>query len=114
MSELRVRKLNELIRRETSKIIFDFSDAPSGVLITITRVVTAADLFSAVVFVSIWPDSEVKKIFAKLNRSIYQIQQLLNKKLKIRPVPKIIFRYDKNPEEASEVEKLFKEIKEEK
>jgi ribosome-binding factor A len=37
---------------------------------------------------------------------------LLNKKLKVRPVPKIIFKFDKNPEGAAEIEKLIKETKE--
>ena len=114
MSELRVKRLNELIKIELGKIIFDFLDVKSGILVTITRVITAPDLFSTAVFISIYPDNEADEIFYKLNRLIYQIQQLLNKKLKVRPVPKIIFKRDKNPEEASKIEKLLTEIKEEK
>lgn len=112
MTELRVKRFNELIKVELGKIIFEFLDTEPGVLVTVTRVITAPDLFSTAVFVSIWPDSEADEIFYKLNRLIYQIQQLLNKKLKVRPVPKIIFKRDKNPEEASKVEKLLTEIKE--
>ncbi|MDO8743328.1 MAG: 30S ribosome-binding factor RbfA [Candidatus Azambacteria bacterium] len=112
MTEIRVQRFNELIKQELGKIIFDFLDVKPGILVTVTRVITAPDLFSVVVFISSYPDSETNEIFNKLNRSIYQIQQLLNKKLKIRPVPKIIFKRDKNPEEASEIEKLISEIKE--
>lgn len=112
MTELRVKRFNELIKIELGKIIFDFLEVKSGVLVTVTRVVTAPDLFSAVIFISVWPDNKTAEIFGKLSRSIYQIQQLLNKKLKIRPVPKIIFKRDKNPEEVSEIEKLIEEIKE--
>lgn len=110
MTELRVKRFNELIKIELGKIIFDFLDVKPGILVTVTRVITAPDLFSAAVFISIYPDGEKNAVFNKLNRSIYQIQQLLNKKLKIRPVPKIIFKRDSNPEEASEVEKLLKDI----
>lgn len=110
MSELRAKRFNELIKIELGKIIFDFLEVKPGVLVTVTRVVTAPDLFSAVVFISVWPDNKTGEIFGKLSRSVYQIQQLLNKKLKIRPVPKIIFKHDKNPGEASEVEKLLKNI----
>lgn len=110
MTELRVKRFNELIKIELGKIIFDFLDVKSGILVTVTRVITASDLFSATVFVSVYPDKEKNAVFSKLNRSIYQIQQLLNKKLKIKPVPKIIFKRDPNPEEASEVEKLLKDI----
>ena len=112
MTELRAKRFNELIKKELGKIIFDFLDVKPGILATITRVDTALDLFTAVVFVSIYPDREAKEIFDKLNRLIYQIQQILNKKLKIRPVPKIIWRHDKNPEEASKVESMLKEVRE--
>ena len=112
MTELRAKRFNELIKEELGKIIFDFLEVKPGILVTITRVNTALDLFSTLVFVSIYPDKEAEEIFYKLNRLVYQIQQILNKKLKIRPVPKIIWRYDKNPEEASKVEKLIANIKE--
>ncbi len=112
MTELRVKRFNELIKQELGKIIFDFLDVKPGVLVTVTRVITAPDLFSAAVFISVWPDNKAEELFGKLNRLVYQIQQLLNKKLKIRPVPKIIWKHDKNPEEAAEIEKLIAEIKE--
>lgn len=114
MSELRTKKFNELIKKELGKIIFDFLDVTPDTLVTITRVNTALDLFTAAVFVSIYPDSEAEEIFYKLNRLVYQIQQILNKKLKVRPVPKIIWKYDKNQEEASKVESILKKVKEDK
>ena len=114
MTELRAKRFNELIKEELGKIIFDFLDVKPGILVTITRVDTASDLFSVRVFVSIYPDKEAEEIFYKLNRLVYQIQQILNKKLKVRPVPKIIWKYDKNPEEASKVESILKEVKEDK
>jgi len=112
MTELRVKRFNELIKIELGKIIFDFLDVKPGVLVTVTRVITAPDLFSAAVFISVYPDSKANETFNKLNRLVYQIQQLLNKKLKVRPVPKIIFKRDINPEEAARVEELLKNINE--
>lgn len=111
MSEKRASKFNKLVAIELGKIIFDFLDVKPGIMVTVTGVATAPNLFSADVFVSIWPDNKAQELFGKLTRSIYKIQQLLNKKLKVRPVPKIIFRYDKNPVEASEVEEILKKIK---
>ena len=111
MSQERAEKFNELLKKELGKIVFEFLDVKPGVLVTITHVSTHANLFSAIVFVSIYPLSEADAIMEKLNRPIYHIQQLLNKKLRVRPVPKIIFKRDKNPEEAGEVEKLLNEIK---
>ncbi len=114
MTELRAKRFNELIKEELGKILFDFLDVKPGILVTITRVNTALDLFTTAVFVSIYPDNEAKEIFYKMTRLVYQIQQILNKKLKVRPVPKIIWKHDKNPEEASKVESILKKVKEDK
>jgi len=110
MSEKRAQRFNELIKKELGKIVFEFLDVKPGILVTITRVLTHSNLFTATIFVSAYPSSEAKKILDKLNRSIYKIQQLLNKKMEVRPVPKIRFVYDKNPEEAAAIEKLLNEI----
>ncbi len=112
MSQERAQRFNKLIKKELGKIIFNFLDTQPGVLVTITQVLTNPNLFTSDIYISVYPSSQAKEILDKLNSSIYQIQQLLNKKLEVRPVPKIIFKHDKNPEEASEVEKLIAEIKE--
>src|SRR3989344_314269 len=111
MTQERAKKFNELLKKELGKIVFEFLDVKPGALVTITRVLTATNLFSATVFISIYPLYEAGAIMDKLNRAIYRVQQLLNKKLKVRPVPKIIFKRDKNPEEAGEIEKILEEIK---
>jgi len=114
MSERRAERFNKLIKKELGRIIFSFLDAKPGVLVTVTQVLTNPNLFASDVYISIYPSDEAKETLNELRNSIYQIQQLLNKKLKIRPVPKIIFKFDKNPEEAGRVEKLLEEIKNEK
>jgi len=113
MSKERAQRFNELIKKELGKIIFDFLDTKPGVLVTITQVLTNHNLFTSDIYISVYPSSEAEKILDKLSRSIYQIQQLLNRKLEVRPVPKIIFKFDTNPEEAAKIEKLLEEIKHE-
>ncbi len=112
MTQERALKFDELIKKEVGKIIFNILDTKPGILVTVTRVITNSNLFTTEVFVSIYPSEKASEILKNLNRLIYEIQQLLNKKLRVRPVPKIIFKYDKNPEEASEVEKILEEVKE--
>jgi len=111
MSAERALKFNELIKKELGKIIFNFLEVKPGILVTVTQVLTNPNLFTSNIYVSVYPSSKAKEILDKLNRSIYQIQQLLNKKLEVRPVPKIFFKYDKNPEEAAQIEKLLEETK---
>ncbi len=114
MSKERAQRFNELIKKELGKIIFNFLDVKPGVLVTVTQVLTNSNLFTSNIFISVYPPNKAKEILDKLNRSIYQIQQLLNRKLEVRPVPKIIFKYDKNPEEASKIEQIIEDIKYEK
>src|SRR3989344_6856564 len=104
MSQERAQRFNKLIKKELGKIIFNFLDTKPGVLVTITQVLTNSNLFTSDIYISVYPSSGAEEIIDKLNRSIYQIQQLLNRKLEVRPVPKIIFKHDKNPEEASKIE----------
>ena len=112
MSQERAQRFNKLIKKELGKIIFNFLDTKPGVLVTITQVLTNSNLFTSDIYISVYPSSGAEEIIDKLNRSIYQIQQLLNRKLEVRPVPKIIFKHDKNPEEASKIESILKEIEE--
>lgn len=110
MTEARAARFNDLIKKELGRIIFDFLDVESGVLVTITRVITNPNLFLSDIYVSVYPSDKAMVIMKKLKHSVFAIQQLLNKKLKVRPVPKIVFKFDKNPEEASEIEKLIRQL----
>jgi len=114
MSAERALKFNKIIKKELGKILFNFLDVKPGILVTVTQVLTNPNLFTSDIYISVYPSSKAKETLDKLNRSIYQIQQLLNRKLEVRPVPKIIFKRDENPEEADEIEKLLEEIKNEK
>jgi ribosome-binding factor A len=109
----RIQRLNELIRREISKILLKEGDFPSGVLVTVTRVETSTDLIQAKVWISLFPEIKGKEVFTILNQKLYGIQQKINKKLKMRPVPKIIFKEDKQIFKASRVEEILEEIKKE-
>ncbi|MDD4358795.1 MAG: 30S ribosome-binding factor RbfA [Candidatus Pacebacteria bacterium] len=104
-------KLNNLIKRELSQIILRELDLPSDIVVTVTRVAVASSGFYAKVFVSIIPTEKREGVIDALERRIYFLQQQLNKKLKIRPVPKIEFVTEKKTEEAGRVEELLKKIK---
>jgi ribosome-binding factor A len=92
----RVEQINELVKRELSQIILREFDSPENTLITIIDVETAANFQSAKIQISVIPESRADAVMKDLNHEIYSIQQTLNKRLKIRPVPKIIFHSLKN------------------
>ena len=108
----RIKKLNDLLRDETGKIILHEFDAPNGVLITVTRAVVSPTLEHATVYISVLLEDKSKEILKILKFQIYEIQQKLNKKLQIRIVPKIKFEIDTVELHASHIEEILQKVKE--
>jgi ribosome-binding factor A len=109
----RIQKVNELIKREVSKILLREVDLPEGVLVTVTRVESSADLKKTKIWISVFPENQMNKINKILNYQIYNIQQKINKLLRMRPIPKIKFVEEKNISQASKIEELLEKIKNE-
>jgi len=103
----KLEKLNELIRQILGRIILEEEEFGLGVLVTIMAVKTSEDGLHANVFISVYPTAKGEVVLNKLNRHIYNLQQILNKKLQMRPVPKIRFVLDKTEAEAQELDKLI-------
>ena len=103
----RVKRVNDLIQEELGKIILKEMDFPQGSLVTITRVETAANFQTTKIFVSCLPDGFADKVMRILKRNIYDIQQMLNKVLRMRPIPKIIFYQEDKTIEAAKIETIL-------
>ncbi len=103
----RLERINSLIQQELSKIIIREVEVPDNSLITITEVETTADLKQAKVWISIFPFQEAKRILRLLNKKINHIQSLLNRKLVMRPLPKIKFVLDISQDRVEKIEKLL-------
>ena len=112
MTSNRIQKVNSLLEQEISKIIlrdFHFSE----VLVTLTRVDSSANLIEAKVYISVFPDAKIDKIVEILNKGVYNIQQKINKLLKMRTIPKIKFIKDEELVKAGKVEELLATLKKE-
>lgn len=107
----RIPRVNQVLKREIGSIITDID--LTDCLVTITRVECSLNLQEAKVYVSVLAEEKSVEVFRVLNREIYDIQQKLNKRLKMRPVPKIIFRKEEKTKQAAKIEKLLDEIKKE-
>lgn len=107
----RILRVNRLIKEELGKIILREVDLPKDILATITRVESSPNLEEAKVFVSTFPETKSSKVLKILNAQIYQLQQKLNKKLKMYPVPKIRIVEEKKVAEAGRIEKILEELK---
>lgn len=106
----RIDRVNELIRTSIAEIIAREVDLPAGVFVTVVKVDTSRDLHYARVFVSVFPEKKFGSAKKILNQKIYFIQGKLNKKLSMKPLPRIEFVADFTETEADKIEKLLKEI----
>ncbi len=106
----RIQRVNQLTKKELSQIILRGVDFPEGVLVTVTRVETSPNLTESRVYVSIMPENQITKILNILEKLIYFLQQKLNKRLKMRPLPKIIFMEEKKTAEAGRIEEILEKI----
>jgi len=109
----RIQQVNQLIKKELGQILLREGDFSNNVLVTITRVATARNLIETKVYISVLPENQSPKILEILNRRIFGIQQLLNKRLKMRPIPKIMFVEEEATREAGRIEELLNKIKNE-
>ncbi len=110
----RIQRINQLVRKEMSKILLKEIEVPEGTLATVTRAEITPDLREGKVFVSVLPEKNKDKVIERLNRNIYFLQQKINKRLKMNPVPKLRFVEDKTMSQAGRIEEILAELKKEK
>jgi len=106
----RVQRVNSLLEQEIGKIILREFYFP-GIMVTLTHVDASANLFEAKVYISAYPDEKLDEIIGILNKNVVRIQQEINRKLRMRPVPKIKFIKDKDISKAGRIEEILGELK---
>ena len=111
-----------MLEHEIGKILLhDFAFSPD-VLVTLTRVDTTANLIDAKVYISVYftlpkptggggPEQKADEIIKMLNRNIFDIQQKINRTLRMRPIPKIKFVKETEISRAGRVEELLSQLK---
>jgi ribosome-binding factor A len=109
----RILKVNKLLKKELGQLFLKEVEFPKDVLVTITRIDTSPDLKEAIVSISSLPDSKSQIVQKILSYRIYDLQQEINKKLRMRPVPKIIFREEEKVGQAARIEELLQKINKE-
>ncbi len=103
-------RVNQLIKKELSQIILREVSFAKGILVTVTRVDTSPNLIQSKIYISVMPEDQNSQVLKILDENIYDIQQLLNKRLNMRPIPKIKFVQEKKTIEAARIEELLANI----
>ena len=107
----RISKINKLIKRHASDIILKELSFKEGVFLTVVKVDTTPDLRYARIFVSVYPEENTNYALESLKKEIYKIQGEINKRLAMRPLPRVEFRLDTTESKADIIEKILKEVK---
>ena len=110
----RIPKVNQLLQEELGEILLRELELPDGVLATVTRVDASGNLQEAKVYISVMPEAKFQDVFGILQKNIYGIQQMLNKRLRMRPVPRIKWAVETKTSEAQRIEELLEKTREEK
>lgn len=101
-------QVGHIIRDEVARVINQFFSTNRYGLLTITAVEVAPKFDSARVLVSCLKNSHQFEEDAK--RFVHQIQQVVNQKLPIKKVPKIIFRVDTSSKTVAKIDELLSKI----
>jgi len=113
----RIDKINSLIKRTFGEILLQEADLPNDVLVTVSSIETKPNLQSATVwlYISSFDKAQDKpqraqEVFELIEGQLYELQGFLNKKLSMRPLPRIMLKLDHGSEHASKIEKRLAEL----
>lgn len=108
MKTHRPLRVGSVIREELGKILIKELEFP-GAIVSITEVEVGKKMDWATVRVSVLPSIQADAALAALERAIGRLQHLLNRKMSIRPMPRLRFELDRGPENSAIVEKMLME-----
>lgn len=106
MSE-RVEQVNQLLKTEVGSYLQEHLTAHAGVL-TITAVHATADLRLATIWYGYVGD-DLGTVTRELKKERHDLQSYINKRLAMKSVPKILFKYDNSGDYAVEISKIIEE-----
>ncbi len=107
----RISKINQLIKKELAQILLKETDFPKEILVTLTRVETLPNLLESKVYISVFPEKKNKEVLNSLKKRISFFQREINKKLKMKRVPKLVFVLETKTITAGKVEEILAKIK---
>lgn len=109
----RLQKLESLLRSEVGAILERELELPPNTLLTITSVTVLPDLSQARLGVSILPVDRSQRIFKLLAAKAPNLQQLVNRRLRLYRVPRLNFYLDSSLAEADHIDRLLDSLKSE-
>ena len=113
MSEIRLRKVESLLKEEISSMISKkvIKDPRIDPLVAITSLIVSKDLKYSKVYVSFYGEKEVREQCVRaLNHASGFIQRSLGKRLHLKTIPKLTFYQDDSIEQGFRITQGIKEL----
>jgi ribosome-binding factor A len=110
MSDIRIRRVAELLKHEISRILSAEINDPRIHDVVITRVKVSKDLGIAWVYYSSYVQDSLTGIEIALGKSGGFVRKKLLESVHMKKLPKLIFERDTVQDEASRLDELFKQI----
>lgn len=112
MENQRSHRVGDLIQKEISGLLLKGIKDPRVGFVTITAVEVTSDLSLAKVFFTAMGDEKARKDSeAGLKSSLPYLRRELGKRLRLRHVPELMFKYDESLAYGSKIEAILREIK---
>lgn len=111
MSKHRPNRLAETLKEEISQLIrVELKDPRIG-FVTLTSVDVADDLSHAKVYVSVLgTEEEGNASLDALNRAAGFVRSEIGKRVRLRHVPSIVFKYDPSIQHGAHIARLLKDV----
>lgn len=107
----RLEKVNKHLQRICAEVLLTEAALPPAVLVTVARVNATPNLRSADVWLSVLPLEQGPLILKSLQKQLYDLQGDVNRKLNMRPLPRLILRLDRGAAHAEKIEQRLHELK---
>ena len=111
MGQLRIEKIQELMKQEISKIILQELKDPRIGFVTVTQVEVSRDLSLAKVYISIMGSEEqIEGSWKGLQSSLGFIRREVGHRIRLRITPELRFVLDKSLDYSDHIQKLLLQI----
>ncbi len=108
----RSQRVSDLLREEIADIIMNKIKDPRLGFVTVTGVDITEDLKIAQVYISVLKEEEKETSFEIINSAKGFIRSELGKRVRMKFMPALTFKFDESIAYGDKIDRLLKEIKE--
>jgi ribosome-binding factor A len=113
MESKRPERVADLLQREVADLLLRRVKDPRVAAVTVTAINVSRDLQNATIHFCLTGTSEVAALESALeglNKAKGFMRQELGKRLRLRYVPQLVFRYDSSLDYGAKIERILKEL----